>query len=132
MGRPRLSNDVKALRGTSRADRMLKVLPDSSPSEGPPPPRPHLKGEGRQCWIDMTSQYSYTDDLLNLLETGCEQRQLYSQAFAQVEREGLTITNAQGVVRPHPAAATGRDALKEYRTIMAQLGIRGGSEGSNA
>ena len=132
MGRPRLPDGVKRLRGTLRPDRARQSAPDSAPADGPAPAPAHLKGEGRACWIAVTSQYRYTPDLLDLLETACEQRSLYSKARAQVEKEGLTIENAAGVVRPHPAAQIGRDALKEYRAIMAQLGVRAGLEVEDA
>ena len=131
MGRPRVPDGEKRLRGTLRADRAVKAAAVSEPAGHAPPPPPHLKGEGRACWVAVTSQFRYTPDLLDLLVTGCEQRTLYSKARAQVEREGLTITNAAGIVRPHPAAQIGRDALKEYRAIMAQLGVRGSNSESD-
>ena len=130
MGRPRVPDGVKRLRGTFRPDRAM--TPAAIAQAIAPPAPTHLKGEGRECWQAVTSQWQYSPDLLALLVTGCEQRQLYARALAQVNREGMTITNAAGVVRPHPAAQIARDALKEYRTIMAQLGVRGTTESDNA
>jgi len=133
MGRPRVSDALKRARGTFRPDRAVKASSGSEAESVPPPPPSHLKRVGKECWLAVTSQCHYTSDLLGLLVTGCEQRQLYAKALDVVNSEGLTITNAAGVVRPHPAAGIARDALKEYRAIMAQLGIRGGTvEGDDA
>jgi len=132
MGRPRLDDSEKRLRGTLRLDRARKPTAILAGTGGPAPAPSHLTGEGRALWIAVTSQLGYTPDLLDLLEVACEQRSVYSKAQRQVEREGLTITNAAGVVRPHPASTLGRDALKEYRAILAQLGVRGNSEVEDA
>lgn len=125
MGRPRVSEGLKALRGTSRPDRARKATAPLGGTGGPAPAPAHLRGEGKALWDAVTAEFQYSADLLNLLAAACEMRDLYSRARRQVELEGLTVTNAAGVMRPHPAAAIGRDALVQCRTLLGQLGVRG-------
>lgn len=124
VARPRLADTEKALRGTLRRDRMAIVSPGSLREDGPPPAPGHLQREGKALWCNVSGEYRYSPDFLALLTLACEQQDVYAMARDQMQREGLTIMNAAGIVRPHPAYAISRDALKECRTLLSQIGVR--------
>jgi P27 family predicted phage terminase small subunit len=64
-------------------------------------------------------------DGLPILRAGLEQLDMYDQARAQLQREGLTIAHPEtGAIRAHPAAGIAKDALSAFRQCFRQLGLQ--------
>ena len=103
------------------------------PRLAPQPPRPVLQppeppadlGVPEQLiWQHIFEDYSQTTRLaLNVLHNGLLSHQLAREAQAAVERDGLTITGAQGQTKSHPLLPVVRDARAAWFAALKTLGL---------
>ena len=90
------------------------------------PPK-HLEKHGRQLWRDITNDYEVTDaEGLAFLRLACESMDLLRKAEVQIAREGMTLPDRYGAMKPHPLLATVRDAKISMMHALRRLKL--GSE----
>lgn len=74
-------------------------------------------------WRDVTEEWVMGAESLPLLRAALESWDLYQKCRAQVMSEGATIQTGGGMVRQHPAAKVGNDALTQFRQCFRLLNL---------
>lgn len=92
-------------------------------ADPPPAPPSHLSDEAADMWRDITEKWLIGPDALPLLRAGLESWDLYQRCREEVSRDGPTVSTGQGMIRQHPAARVGTDALTAFRQCFRQLGL---------
>lgn len=88
-----------------------------------PPPPGHLSDEAKQAWTAILAEYVLgPEELLNLSGT-LESWDLYRSARVTVQRDGAVVEAASGALKRHPAVLVCRDALRDYRAGIRELGV---------
>ena len=98
---------------------------DLAYAKGPPEPKPPpgLSKRARGIWQSITSDWVLGPEALPILRAGLEQMDLYDLALKQLKKDGLTVETGTGMLRAHPAAKIGQDALSSFRQCFRQLGL---------
>lgn len=88
-----------------------------------PPPPSHLSSESSEAWRAILAEFVLgPEELLNLAGT-LECWDLYREARAVVQREGSVVETGSGGPKRHPAVLVARDALRDYRSGIRELGV---------
>ena len=86
------------------------------------PPSGLSKG-ARGIWQQITTEWVLDASALLLLRAALEQLDVYDMALKQVKKEDLTVQSENGMLRAHPAAKVGHDALGSCRQLFRQTGL---------
>jgi phage terminase small subunit len=81
-----------------------------------------LLAAGKRLWLSSTTEFSWADHELALLEEGCRTRDRITQLDAAVASDGLMIASSQGT-RLHPAVAEARAQRLTLARLLVSLGI---------
>ena len=104
-------------------------------SASPKPPK-ELSLEARRFWSKVVEEFAVNDPAGRMIiATACEAFERMRQAQEILSREGLTVTDRYGQVKPHPCASIERDsrssmlsALKALRLDVEPLNARPGAQ----
>jgi len=87
------------------------------------PPK-KLSREARALWTSIMEQYCCDDAAgVRLLLTACEALDSMRAAEAQVEKDGLTVTDRLGAPKAHPLLTVIRDSRAAMLTALRRLGL---------
>jgi len=91
----------------------------------PPPPEPpaDLSPEAADVWRAVVAAWILGPEELLVLRGALESWDLYQDARATLRAEGTTIPSGGGGMKRHPAALVGRDAFRDYRSALGELGV---------
>lgn len=129
-GRPPKPDNVHQLHGTR--SEVKKVEGHESPEpeavvDMPPVPHTLTSDLVQRKWIEKAEQLIKAKVLkttdLESLESFCLSYGNMCEAQAEINRDGLTIPNAQGVPMKHPAVTALKDAQSELRQMSNLLGL---------
>lgn len=111
---------------------MAEVIPSRSRRDAPttltrsgelPDPPAHLSERSAGIWREICAAWVIDVDALPILRAALEQLDLYDQARAELDRDGLTVATGQGMLRAHPAHKISQDALASFRQCFRQLAL---------
>lgn len=94
------------------------------PDDWPPPPPDGMSEDARGVWRAAVDIWVLGPEELLTLRGALESWDLYARARDRLSREGTVVESDSGAVKRHPAAIVARDALRDYRAGMAELGIQ--------
>ncbi len=81
-----------------------------------------LTPAGKRMWTELVTSYGITDTGgLLLVQTACEASDRYQAARAAIERDGQTITDKFGQLKPHPLLSAERDARAAMLAALKAL-----------
>lgn len=86
-------------------------------------PPAHLSKRAKGLWKEITGEWAVDSSARPLLRAALEQLDVYDSALKQLNSDGLTVQTDTGMLRAHPAAKIGQDALSSFRQIFRQLGF---------
>jgi P27 family predicted phage terminase small subunit len=89
----------------------------------PPEPPAHLSESSRQWWETTLALYELQEHHLRLLQLACEAWDRAQQARAQIDRDGLTVSTADGGIKTHPCIAIERDSRLGFARILRELDL---------
>jgi P27 family predicted phage terminase small subunit len=89
----------------------------------PPAPPAHLSASARHWWETTVALYELQEHHLRLLQLACEAWDRAQQARAQIDRDGLTVSTADGGIRVHPCIAIERDSRLGFARILRELDL---------
>ena len=82
----------------------------------------HLSPEARLIWKELTREYGIDDaGGLAILKTGLEAFDRATGARLAIDKEGMTVTDRFGALKPHPLLACERDARSQWLAALKQL-----------
>lgn len=94
-----------------------------------PPPPDHLSAQAAECWRAILADYVLgPEELLNLSGT-LASWDLYSEARETLREEGAVVATGSGGMKRHPSVLIARDALRDYRAGIRELGVTTTLEG---
>jgi P27 family predicted phage terminase small subunit len=85
----------------------------------------HLREETRAWWKEMVEKYAMGGHHLKLLLAACESWDLYCQAKAVLDSQGLTYTDRFRQPCARPEVAIMRDAKLAFVRILRELNLPG-------
>lgn len=88
-----------------------------------PDPPEGLSEQAKETWQAVVSAWILSAEELLVLQGSLEAWDLYRSARARLEREGAVVTTDGGGAKRHPAALVARDALRDYRAGIRELGV---------
>jgi len=83
----------------------------------------HLSADMTTWWRVLTRQYQFRPQHLRVLACAAEAWDRKEQARELLAAGGLTVTNRQGELRPHPAVAIERDARIAFVRAVRELSL---------
>ena len=89
----------------------------------PRPPRGRLSKDARQWWTRIVSQWELETASLLILESALEAYDRMHQAADEVNREGVTIKDQNGIPRKHPAVSVEAEQRGLMLRFFKALGI---------
>lgn len=92
------------------------------PRDVPDPP-PGLSDDAAEVWRALLGSWVLGAEERLILRGALEAWDLYQETRAQLRREGSVLVAESGSVKRHPAALVARDAFREYRDAIRQLGL---------
>ncbi len=69
------------------------------------PPPAHLSRRSKQFWRAVTARYGLDIEHLEVLRKALEASDRADEAGEQLRREGITIADKYGQIKPHPATS---------------------------
>ncbi len=87
----------------------------------------HLAPETAQWWRSVLADYELEAHHVRLLHLACEAWDRGQQARELLERDGLTVTTADGGMKAHPAVAIERDARLAIARLVRELDLDAGA-----
>lgn len=94
-----------------------------------PPPPDGLSEQAAETWRAVLSEWVLSAEELLTLQGALESWDAYRQARRVLGEEGPVLEADSGAVKRHPAALVARDALRDYRDGIRQLGLESTIEG---
>lgn len=94
-----------------------------------PTPPAHLSGQARECWRAILVEYVLGPEELMALEGTLEAWDLYREARTTLREEGHVVATGSDGMKRHPAVLVARDALRDYRAGIRELGVSTNLEG---
>lgn len=110
---------------TEAKARTLPMRPRvaSTASKAPPAPR-HLQQVERRLWREITGAFQFDDPAsLALLRSALEAHQRARHCRISIDKQGMTIKDRFGQLRPHPLLAAERDARAAFLSAMRALNL---------
>jgi phage terminase small subunit len=92
-----------------------KALTSSAPA--------HLSPAMAAWWRSLCRRYKFQPQHLRVLEAACDSWDRTVAARAEVLRDGLTVPNRFGELRPHPSLATERDNRIAFVRCVRELAL---------
>lgn len=88
-----------------------------------PPPPSGLSAAAKKVWKDISAEWVLAADTLILLKTALEAYDRMQQAKRQIDKDGITVTSASGLLRTHPSLRTEKEAGGRFLQAWRQLGF---------
>lgn len=89
-----------------------------------PEPPPGLSEQAAETWRAVLEDWVLSSEELLVLQGALESWDLYREARANLRESGPVSRNSDsGAVKRNPAALVARDALRDYRDGIRQLGL---------
>lgn len=88
-----------------------------------PEPPPGLSEQAQETWRAVMEGWVLSSEELLTLQGAFEDWDLYRSARATVQEEGPVVETGGGGKKRHPAALVARDALRDYRAAIRDLGL---------
>lgn len=129
-GRPPKPANLKLLQGNPGKRSLGKGLPEPEALRETPPPPAFLGDLGDWAveawetvapWLTQVGILTATDT--HNLEVFCAAYQRWRDASHQLATDGLTITDAKGNLKKHPASTVLNDAARQMATFGGVLGL---------
>lgn len=118
---------LKALRGEKGANSIRNVAVDSKERDRVIDPPPHLTGEAFAEWCRVAPPLFDIGVLTPIdrtyLALYCESVGVYHDAMRVVEREGITVTGANGGIVKNPAYQVARDSSDTMLKYGGRFGL---------
>jgi hypothetical protein len=101
--------------------------PRSSPPAPPAPPAPGpgdtlaLSPSARELFDDVRKRWELSAPVAALLRLACEAMTKAEELERITAREGMTIGDAKGAAKPHPAAILARDYRAQASGALQRL-----------
>ena len=92
-----------------------------------PDPPAHLRPETADWWRSVLADYDLEEHHVRLLHLACEAWDRCQQAREQIDRDGLTVTTADGGMKAHPAVAIERDTRLAFARLIRELDLDAGA-----
>ena len=96
---------------------VLRVMPKQ------PVTTDHLSAAMRGFYRAIGRKYQLAPHHKKLLMAACEAHDEMTTANDRVRREGQTVVDRHGQVRPHPCVAISRDARTSFARLIRELGL---------
>lgn len=84
----------------------------------------YLSDLAKDWWARITVEFEFGPDALLILEAAMQSFDRWVEAREEVTREGITIEDRFGQLKPHPAASTERDARNAMLQGLKMLGLQ--------
>lgn len=98
--------------------RKSRPTPASTPA---PPARLALSPSAQELHDEIASGWNLTPPVRALLRLACEAWTKAEEAESITAREGLTIGDAKGAAKPHPAALLARDYRAQASMALQRI-----------
>lgn len=92
-----------------------------SGGEAPDAP-PNLSDQARKVWAAVVEEFALAPEALLVLQGALESWDTYREARARLDRDGAVV-EGEGAMKRHPAALVARDAFRDYRAALRELGV---------
>jgi len=102
----------------------LSVIPVHQPPpkrDAPSAPPDHLQPATKAWWQSITAEFQLEKYQFAVLQSAAEAWDLYRHALTELNKHGLTFTDAKGMVRARPEAAIARDARTSFLRALREL-----------
>jgi P27 family predicted phage terminase small subunit len=102
----------------------LSVIPVHHPPpkrDAPSTPPDHLQPATKIWWQSITAEFQLEKYQFAVLQSAAEAWDLYRHALTELNKHGLTFTDAKGMVRARPEAAIARDARTSFLRALREL-----------
>ena len=86
-------------------------------------PPAHLSASAQQWWRTTVEMYVLQEHHLKLLQFAAEAWDRTQAARAQIDRDGLTVSTADGGIRAHPCIAIERDSRLGFARLVRELDL---------
>lgn len=84
----------------------------------------HLSTEAKKIWKILTEEYGIEDaGGLAILKTGLEAYDRATGARLAINKDGLTISDRFGALKPHPLLACERDARAQWLAALKAMNL---------
>jgi P27 family predicted phage terminase small subunit len=83
----------------------------------------HLRLETRRWWRQIVADYELESHHLRLFQAVCESWDEYRSATEVVRRDGQTVVDRFGQLKPHPLIAVARDARIAFYRGLRELAL---------
>jgi P27 family predicted phage terminase small subunit len=83
----------------------------------------HLSKEMKDWYATIASEYVLESHHLRVLQSACESWDRCQQARKLLKAQGLTILDAKGTLRSHPAVSIERDSRLAFLRALRELGL---------
>lgn len=84
----------------------------------------HLSKEAKSTWKKIISAYQIEDEAgLKILRTACEAFDRAQKCREQIDRDGLTVEDAKGQIKPHPLLPIERDSRQGFLAGLKALNL---------
>lgn len=92
-------------------------------AEDAPNPPGHLSEEAQRLWRRVAHEYVLETHGYELLTAAFEAWDRARQARQTLDRDGLTVTDRYGQVKPHPCVQIERDSRNQFRQMLRELAL---------
>ena len=102
----------------------LSVIPVHHPApkrDAPSTPPDHLQPQTKEWWQLIAANFELEQYQYAVLQSAAEAWDLYQTARAELAKNGLTFTDAKGMIRARPEAAIARDARTSFLRALREL-----------
>jgi hypothetical protein len=114
----RRSTSLKAATNQAKRDAAKAARPVASP----PPSGPiALSARAKQLYDEIAGQWDLSAPVRGILRLACEALTKAEQLEAITAAEGMTIGDAKGAAKPHPAALLARDYRAQASSALQRL-----------
>lgn len=84
----------------------------------------HLSKEAKRTWKEILCEYGIDDAAgLRILRVALEAHDRCQVARAAIDKDGMTVKDKFGQVKPHPLLATERDSRAAFLQAIKQLNL---------
>lgn len=83
----------------------------------------HLSEEMRAWWKRIVRAWRFSPHHLKVLQAACESWDRMVEARALLKKDGLTVTDRFGQLKPHPAFAIERDSRIAFVRCVRELAL---------
>jgi P27 family predicted phage terminase small subunit len=83
----------------------------------------HLQRSGKALWRQIVGDFELEGHHLVILQAACEALDRMTEAREAISADGLTYTDARGMIHAHPAVAIERDARIALLRALRELSL---------